>query len=160
MRNAAFLAAIVLLANLGTAQASGGFRCDMDDDNLKFRVDAAEPESGGYPLAIENTLQFFDPEAPTEFRAFRFEQKDLRGHWLDAREGGSLKLRFSRQGSRKEPFTFVELIINAPRVDEVVYKGSYVLTIQLTEPINKNRSKGSASKDRFSETGFVHCSDF
>jgi hypothetical protein len=160
MRNAAFLAAIVLLANLGTAQASGGFRCDMDDDDLKFRVDAAEPESGGYPLAIENTLQFFDPEAPTEFRAFRFEQKDLRGHWLDAREGGSLKLRFSRQGSRKEPFTFVELIINAPRVDEVVYKGSYVLTIQLTEPINKNRSKWSASKDRFSETGFVHCSDF
>ncbi len=111
-------------------------------------------------MAIENTLQFFDPDAPTEFRAFKFEQKDLSGHWLDAREGGSLKLRFFRQGSRKEPFTFVELIIDAPRVDEVLYKGSYVLTVQLTKPIDNAWFKGTASKDRFKETGFVHCSGF
>ena len=54
----------------------------------------------------------------------------------------------------------MELIIDAPRVDEVLYKGSYVLTVQLTEPLHKNRSKGSASKDRFKEIGFVHCSGF
>ena len=149
MRQYAFLAPIALLASLETAQASGGLWCDIVDHNLEFHVSATEPESSGYPLHLENTLQVFDTEVPKELRAFQFRQGDLRSHWHDGREGGSLKLRFARLGSRDESFNVVELIIYAPRVDEGSFKGSYILYISPARPIR--------GKDAIKENGFVSC---
>jgi hypothetical protein len=149
MHQSAILAPIALLASLGMAQASGGLWCDIVDHNLEFHVSATEPESSGYPLRLENTLQVFDAEAPKELQDFQFRQGDLMSHWHDGREGGSLKLRFARLGSGDESFNVVELIINAPRVDEGSFKGSYILRISPARPIR--------GKDEIRENGFVSC---
>jgi len=151
MRSAIALASTILLASLNTAQALGGFWCEAEDQNLKFSVRAAEPRGGGPPFNFESTLEVLDPKAPAEFRAFRFELDDLSDHWHDGRAGGSIKLRFIREGSDGQSFGKAELIIDAPRLDEAVYKGGYSLTVY---------PAGSfAIEDAFKLNGFASCTD-
>jgi hypothetical protein len=144
MRNPVALA-VLLLA--GPAQASGGFWCKAEDQTLTFSVRASAPRSGGRLLSLESTLQVLDKAAPKELRAFRFKREDLTQHWLDGREGGSLKLRFQRQGSAKASFEDVRLIIDAPATDEGRFEGRYALTIL---------RRGAA--DPFEASGSVSCS--
>jgi len=150
MRSLVTLAFLMLLASLGPAQATGGFWCDIEDQNLKFHVKAAYPRSGGHLFGLESTLQVFDKPAPKEFRAFRFKPDDLIAHWLDSREGGSLKLRFLRRGSAKQSFADVSLTIDAPAIEEATFKGRYALTIQ--------PKKATGRTDPFEAGGSVSCS--
>jgi hypothetical protein len=144
MRNPVALA-VLLLA--GPAQASGGFWCKAEDQTLTFSVRASAPRSGGRLLSLESTLQVLDKAAPKELRAFRFKREDLTQHWLDGREGGSVKLRFQRQGSAMASFAEVSLIIDAPAIDEGNFEGRYALTIL---------RRGAA--DPFEASGSVSCS--
>ena len=114
---------------------------------LTFSVRASAPRSGGRLLSLESTLQVVDKAAPKELRAFRFKREDLTQHWLDGREGGSLKLRFHRQGSAKASFEDLRLIVDAPAIDEGSFEGRYALTIL---------RRGAA--DPFEASGSVSCS--
>jgi hypothetical protein len=150
MRNPIVPALAVLLAGLNTAQAGGGFWCRAEDGGLTFSVKASAPRSGGPLVSLESTLQVLDKAAPKELRAFRFKREDLTQHWLDGREGGSLKLRFQRQGSAKASFEDVRLIVDAPATDEGSFEGRYTLTVH---------RKGSAeTKDPFEASGSISCS--
>ena len=151
MRNPLISGFVILLAGLNPAQALGGFWCAAEDQNLKFSVRAAEPRAGGHPFNFESTLEVLDPKAPAEFRAFRFTLDDLSDHWHDGRAGGSIKLRFIREGADGQSFGKAELIIDAPRLDEAVYKGGYSLTVY---PAGSN-----AIEDAFKLNGFASCSD-
>jgi hypothetical protein len=144
MRNPVALA-VLLLA--GPAQASGGFWCKAEDQTLTFSVRASAPRSGGRLLSLESTLQVLDKAAPKELRAFRFKREDLTQHWLDGREGGSVKLRFQRQGSAMASFEELRLIVDAPAIDESSFEGRYALTIL---------RRGAA--DPFEASGSVSCS--
>ena len=150
MRNPIVPALAVLLASLNTAQASGGFWCKVEDQILTFSVKASAPRSGGPLVSLESTLQVLDKAAPKELRAFRFKREDLTQHWLDGREGGSLKLRFQRQGSAKASFEDVRLIIDAPATDEGSFEGRYSLTV--------HRRGSAAPTDPFEASGSVSCS--
>jgi len=147
MRNPVVPALAVLLVGLGSAQASGGFWCKAEDPGLTFSVRASAPRSGGPLVSLESTLQVLDKAAPKELRAFRFKREDLIQHWLDGREGGSLKLRFRRQGPVKASFEEMSLIVDAPRIDEGSFEGRYALTIL---------RRGAA--DPFQASGSVSCS--
>ena len=146
MRNPVALA-VLLLAGLGPAQASGGFWCKAEDQTLTFSVRASAPRSGGRLLSLESTPQVLDKAAPKELRAFRFKREDLTQHWLDGREGGSVKLRFQRQGSAMASFEELRLIVDAPAIDEGSFEGRYALTIL---------RRGAA--DPFEASGSVSCS--
>ena len=150
MRNPIVPALAVLLAGLGPAQAAGGFWCEAEDAALTFSVKASAPRSGGPLVSLESTLQVLDKAAPKELRAFRFKREDLTQHWLDGREGGSLKLRFQRQGSAKASLEDVSLIVDAPAVDEGSFKGRYTLTV--------HRRGSAAAEGPFEASGSVSCS--
>lgn len=147
MRNPILPALAVLLASLGPAQASGGFWCKAEDQTLTFSVKASAPRSGGPLVSLESTLQVLDKAALKELRAFRFKREDLTQHWLDGREGGSLKLRFQRQGSAKASFEELRLIVDAPSTDEGRLEGRYALTILRR-----------GAPDPFEASGSVSCS--
>jgi hypothetical protein len=151
MRIAIVMASAFLLTGLDSARATGGFWCNIDDQNLKFSVHASVPRSGGHPFDLESTLQVYDTKAPREFRAFRFERDDLSDHWHEGGAGGSLKLRFLREGEEGESFGRVELIIKAPWLSEAGYKGGYSLT---SYPVGSFQIE-----DAFKLNGFVSCSD-
>jgi hypothetical protein len=149
-RNPIAPALALLLVSLGPARASGGFWCKAEDPALKLSVKASAPRSGGPLVSHESVLQVLDQSAPTELRAFRFKREDLIQHWLDGREGGSLKLRFQRQGSARASFDGVSLIVDAPAIDEGRFEGRYTLTVQ---------RRGSAeSAVPFEASGSVSCS--
>jgi hypothetical protein len=150
MRITIVLASALLLGGLDSAKATGGFWCNIDDQNLKFSVRASVPRSSGHPFNLESTLQVYDTKAPKEFRTFRFEEDDLSDHWHEGGAGGSLKLRFLREGEEGESFGRVELIIKAPWLDEAVYKGGYTLT---SYPVGSYQIE-----DAFKLNGFVSCS--
>jgi hypothetical protein len=137
--------AVLLLAGLGPAQASGGFWCKAEDGMLTFSVRASAPRSGGPLVSLESTLQVLDKAAPKELRAFRFRREDLTQHWLDGREGGSLKLRFQRQGSTKASFEDLRLIVDAPATDEGRFDGRYALTILRRGAVDPFEASGSVS---------------
>ena len=145
MRNPILPALAVLLASLNTAQAGGGFWCKAEDQTLTFSVRASAPRSGGPLVSLESTLQVLDKAAPKEPRAFRFKREDLTQHWLDGREGGSLMLRFQRQGSAKASFEELRLIVDAPAIDEGRFEGRYALTILRRGPADPFEASGSVS---------------
>lgn len=147
MRHPIAPALAILLAGPGSAQAAGGFWCKAEDQTLTFSVKASAPRSGGPLVSLESTLQVLDKAAPKELRAFRFKREDLTQHWLDGREGGSLKLRFQRQGSAKASFEELRLIVDTPAIDEGRFEGRYALTIL---------RRGAA--DPFEASGSVSCS--
>ncbi len=150
MRNAIIPALMILLAGLSSARASGGTWCDIDDQNLKFHIHVAYPRAGGQPIGFESSLQVFSTTAPKEFQAFRFKEADLVESRSDGRPGGSLKMRLVRRGTAKEAFGEVRLVIDAPAVDEAIFKGRYDLTI--------HPRKSAAAKDPFRASGSVSCS--
>jgi hypothetical protein len=141
---------MMLMACLSPAQAAGGFWCRAQDRTLTFSVSAAAPRAGGQLLTVKSTLHVVDEAAPRELRALELKRADLIQHWLDGREGGSLKLHFRRRGPVKASFEDMRLIIDAPRIDEGMFEGRYALTVA--------RRASAGTTDPFEASGSVSCS--
>jgi hypothetical protein len=127
------MAAIVLAAcwagGAGTAQASAGFSCSIEDKALKLGVEGAFSRGVGEGVInFGGKLEVLAKATPEDFRNVDLERENLTQTWINGRD---FKLRMYRERTGSAPHGYVELVVETRQSsrDELEYAGSYVLTV-------------------------------
>jgi hypothetical protein len=151
IRFLALASALVCLP--GSALATGGLDCSIDDANLAFDVHALFSYSGnGGLFDIGGHFQSKNPKTSVRLKAFDIKAEDLKQQWF---YGTDLKLQFyAETRNETDPFASISLAIETQQVpdDELRYTGTYILTIQ------PEVGADGSSEDPFDLNGKISCS--
>jgi hypothetical protein len=123
------VAGFILLLGSQSGFAMGGFSCKAEDSSLKFSGGAGFGGAGGALYNFQSELEIYLPAAPKEFRKQKMNRSRVMHDWFDGKE---LKLALYRERSSKH-FGSLELIVDAKRIDEGEFVGTYALTINYIE---------------------------
>lgn len=112
----------------GTALATGGLACSIDDNNLRLDFNGVYSHSIPKIHAVSGQFQSKDARTPKSLQQFALDSSDLLQQWW---QGNDLKLLIYRETQGEDPFASVELIIEAtsPSNDESRYDGNYRLKL-------------------------------
>ncbi|MBE1707807.1 MULTISPECIES: hypothetical protein [Mesorhizobium] len=117
----------MLLASVGTAFASGGIWCNVDDAAVTFDVGAGVTRGmGGPTFNFRGDLEIKARPAGDGLRKTVFEGSNLTQYWLDDKE---LRLNIYHEHEVANAFNSVELTILTKASDEGVYDGQYTLAV-------------------------------
>ncbi|RNJ43742.1 hypothetical protein B5V01_13845 [Mesorhizobium erdmanii] len=117
----------MLLASAGTALASGGIWCNVDDAAVTFDVGAGVTRGmGGPTFNFRGDLEIKARPAGDGLRKTVFEDSNLTQYWLDDKE---LRLNIYHEHEVENAFNSVELTILTKASDEGVYDGQYTLAV-------------------------------
>lgn len=128
-------ATYILLAGLvalpGTASATGGLGCGIDDKNAKLEFESlfSYSDIGGL-FQIRGVLESKDKRTYAALQKITLEETDLKQQWF---RGDDVKLMLYRETEGNGvPFASVKLIIeaNKPPEEDFGYEGKYWLTVQ------------------------------
>lgn len=121
------LAAALTLVTAGFASATGGFDCQIDDENLKLSVSAAVSHGmGGAIINIETTAEITAEIVPEDLRRPNLSAGPVH-HWL---EYPDLWLAYYAETEGDAPFASMDLILKASETgDEITYTGDYTLHV-------------------------------
>lgn len=125
MRLVIMLALIV--ASAGSAAASGGLSCDVEDKAARISVESGVTRGMGSPVFnFRASVQVLDPAVSEDLRKTGFDGPVQ--YWLDNR---NLRLVLYREREGDKPHGYVELTIltEAGDDDEGVYGGDYKLAV-------------------------------
>lgn len=118
----------VIMTTASVAGATGGFGCDIADDNMDFTVSGGMSHGmGGAILGYEASARIGAKEMPEALR-----EPDLSAgmvhHWFDYPD---LFLHFYAETTGDEPFASFDLILKteASEDEELSYEGDYRLSI-------------------------------
>jgi len=121
------LCVAMLLASAGTAFASGGIWCNVDDRAVTFDVGAGVTRGmGGPTFNFRGDLEIKARLAGDGLRKTVFEDSNLTQYWLDDKE---LRLNIYHEHEVANAFNSVELTILTKASDEGVYDGQYTLAV-------------------------------
>ncbi|BAV49552.1 hypothetical protein MesoLj113a_03510 [Mesorhizobium sp. 113-1-2] len=121
------ICAAMLLSSAGTAFASGGIWCNVDDTAVTFDVGAGVTRGmGGPTFNFRGDLEIKARPAGDGLRKTVFEDSNLTQYWLDDKE---LRLNIYREYEAANTFNSVELTILTKASDEGVYDGQYTLAV-------------------------------
>lgn len=116
-----------LFLSAGTAFATGGIWCSVDDAAVKFQVDAGVTTGmGGPTFNFRGDLEIKARPAGDELRKTVFENSNLTQYWLDNKE---LRLNIYSEHQVANTYSSVELTILTKASDEGVYDGQYRLAV-------------------------------
>jgi len=116
-----------LALSAGTAFASGGIWCSVDDAAVKFQVDAGVTTGmGGPTFNFRGDLEIKARPAGDHLRKTVFENSNLTQYWLDNKE---LRLNIYHEHEVTKIYSSVELTILTKASDEGVYDGQYKLAV-------------------------------
>ena len=116
-----------LFLSAGTAFATGGIWCSVDDAAVKFQVDAGVTTGmGGPTFNFRGDLEIKARPDGDELRKTVFENSNLTQYWLDNKE---LRLNIYREHQVANTYSSVELTILTKASDEGVYDGQYKLAV-------------------------------
>jgi hypothetical protein len=126
MRFAVVLAA--LLSTAGSAAASGGLSCDVEDKDVRIAVSSGVTRGMGSPIFnFRATLEILDEAVTEDLRKTEFEGAHVAQYWLDDQ---GLRLLLYRERAGDKPHGYVELtILTQAGDDEGVYGGTYKLSV-------------------------------
>jgi len=117
----------MLLLSAGTAFASGGIWCNVDDPTVTFDVGAGVTRGmGGPTFNFRGDLEIKARPVGDHLRKTVFEDSNLTQYWLDGQE---LRLNIYREYETANAFNSVELTILTKASDEGVYDGQYTLAV-------------------------------
>jgi hypothetical protein len=149
----AVAAVFLLLAGATQAHASAGISCRAQDALAALGVQAAFTRGlGGGMINFSAELKVLLKNAPPDFRAFKFEQKDVSQSWW---YGPDFRLQLYRERAGELPFGAVNLVVQAREGkgrDEGSYRGTYRLEISFKE------KKTDAEAKTLPAQGKVECS--
>jgi hypothetical protein len=125
MRLAIIVAA--LLSAAGSAAASGGLSCEIEDKSARIAIMSGVTHGMGSPVFnFKGALEILDSAVTDDLRKAEFD--GLTQYWLD---GQDLRLWLYRERAADKPHGYVELTIltQVGEDDEGVYSGSYKLAV-------------------------------
>ncbi|SFN65681.1 hypothetical protein SAMN03159463_00245 [Mesorhizobium sp. NFR06] len=121
------LCGAMVLSSAGTAFASGGIWCNVDDAAVTFDVGAGVTRGmGGPTFNFRGDLEIEARPVGDGLRKTVFEGPNLTQYWLDGKE---LRLNIYREYEAANAFNSVELTILTKASDEGIYDGQYTLAI-------------------------------
>jgi len=121
------ICAAALLLSAGTAFATGGIWCSVDDAGVKFQVDAGVTTGMGSPtFNFRGDLEIKARPVGDQLRKTVFEDSNLTQYWLDNKE---LRLNIYYEQEVAKAYSSVELTILTKASDEGVYDGDYRLAV-------------------------------
>jgi hypothetical protein len=117
----------MILATASVAKATGGFDCQIDDENLNFFVSGSISHGlGGRILGYQAEAEIKAESVPEALRKPDMSDS-LVHHWLDYPD---LWLQFYAETTGDTPFASFDLIIKAEATeDELTYEGEYLLSV-------------------------------
>ena len=116
-----------LFLSAGTAFASGGIWCSVEDAAAIFTVEAGVTRGmGGPTFNFRGDLEILGRPVGDDLRKTVFEDSNLTQYWLDDKE---LRLNIYHEHEVAERINYVELTILTKTSDEGVYDGNYTLAI-------------------------------
>ena len=116
-----------LFLSAGTAFATGGIWCSVDDAAVKFQVDAGVTTGmGGPTFNFRGDLEIKARPDGDELHKTVFEDSNLTQYWLDDKE---LRLNIYHEHQVANTYSSVELTILTKASDEGVYDGQYKLAV-------------------------------
>ena len=123
---------LISLAWVSPAFATGGFSCEIDDNNLQFEAESALGTGMGAPIL--NLQAHAKPKI--EGTPNDFQELDLKTYlvhsWMDYPD---FRLHFYMEREGETPHGTFELVLITKATDEEgTYEGDYRLTIFYTEP--------------------------
>jgi hypothetical protein len=134
------------------ARASAGISCRAQDGSATFGMQAAFTRGlGGGMINFGAELNVLLKNAPQDFRALRFEQKNVSQAWW---YGPDFKLQLYRERAEGLPFGSVNLVVEAKEGKgdgEGTYRGAYRLEISF------KGNKEEAEAKTLTARGKVEC---
>ncbi|MBZ9707049.1 hypothetical protein LB543_09990 [Mesorhizobium sp. ESP7-2] len=116
-----------LFPSAGTAFATGGIWCSVDDPQVKFQVDAGVTTGmGGPTFNFRGDLEIKARPIGDQLRKTTFENPNLTQYWLDNKE---LWLNIYHEQEMAKTFSSIELTILTRASDEGVYDGDCKLAV-------------------------------
>jgi hypothetical protein len=127
MKRILFSLALLGLAGVEPAFATGGFACEADDKNLIFSAQSPLGRGMGSPIInLQATSEIKLAGTPADLAKLDLS-KHLVHSWM---AGPDLRLHFYREREGNEPHAYVELIIMTKVVgDEGATEGTFQLTV-------------------------------
>jgi hypothetical protein len=121
-------AIVMLLSAAGSAAASGGLSCDVEDEDVRVAVQSGVTRGMGSPIfQFKGTLEILDKAVTEDLRKTEFEGAHVAQYWLDEQ---GLRLLLYRERAGDKPHGYVELtILTQAGDDEGLYGGSYKLSV-------------------------------
>ncbi|MBZ9976264.1 hypothetical protein [Mesorhizobium sp. BR-1-1-10] len=117
----------MLFLSAGTAFATGGIWCTVDDPQVKFQVDAGVTTGmGGPTFNFRGDLEIKARPTGDPLRKTVLEDANLTQYWLDDKE---LRLNIYHEQQVAKIYSSVELTILTRASDEGVYDGHYKLAV-------------------------------
>jgi hypothetical protein len=133
----------VIVASLGLpmtaapALASGGLWCKTEDDNVKFDFSAGQSRDGaGGWFGLQGSVVSKIEELPPELARFDIKDGNLTQRWADR---DSIRLEIESHGDERQNYASVRLTVIATALEELTYKGPYLLRIHLPDGTDVTR---------------------
>lgn len=133
----------------GTAHATGGLACSIDDSNLKLDFNGVYSHSIPKIHAVSGEFQSKLPRTPRPLQRFALDSSDLLQQWWQNNE---LKLLIYRETQGGDPFASVQLVIQTTGTsnEELRFAGNYQLRLW---------SAGDGGQTPITAAGKVACWD-
>ena len=120
-----------LLAVPLSASASGGVWCEADDANLKLDFSAGQSRDGsGWWFGILGSVISKVDKLPADLAKFTIQNENITERWVDR---DSVRLKIEKTGSESQNIASVRLTVSTVALEEVTYKGAYLLRIRLPD---------------------------
>jgi hypothetical protein len=124
------------------ALASGGVMCDAEDGSIKFDFSAGQSRDGaGDWFGLQGSVVSKVGKLPAGLAKFDIKRENLTEHWAD-RE--TIRLQIEQLGGEEVDYANVRLTIIATALEELTYKGPYLLRIHQADGTDITRD-GSVS---------------
>lgn len=130
-RIAAIFAGLGLMAIPFSAFASGGVWCEAKDENLAFDFSAGQSgDAGGWWFGIQGSLVSKVDKLPADLAKFAIANENITQRWLDR---DSVRLQIEKSGDERQNFASVRLTVSTVALEELTYRGAYLLNIRLPD---------------------------
>lgn len=135
----AAITTLILSSLVGTASATGGMECSINDENLVFLSSAVIPYTEPVQvLKFSGELSFKRLDIPENLKSLIFSDAQSAHHWIN--EHGmsmGLRLHWAREGAKPAK---MDLLIETWRKpeDSDILLGRYTLTLSFT-PLHGNK---------------------
>lgn len=114
-----------------SASASGGVWCEARDENLEFDFSAGQSrDGGGWWFGIQGSVVSKVDKLPADLARFPITNDTITQRWLDR---DSVRLQIEKNGDESQNFAGVRLTVSTVALEELTYKGAYLLKVTLPD---------------------------
>lgn len=116
----------MLLVSAGSATATGGLSCAVDDDEVVMALEGGVSRGMGSALfSFTGRIELRSKDVAEDLGVMEFSREHVAQYWLD---GDTLKLRLYRE-REGDPHGYVEAIVETTMDDDGNDQGEYIVAV-------------------------------